>query len=149
MRGMIVRCVAALLLAVSFAAQAGGKSEEFQRYAFTQASLDKYMAAGKEMKKLPKQKDQDDDDKDDPSVDDIARELDKTPGVKPILARHGFSSREYALATLALFNAGFYLAMEPSMDKKGRVELYNSYPKQLQGNIELLRKNPQYMKQER
>lgn len=145
------RCLFALVLSCVLAAPSFA-AEEFQKYAFSQATLEKYMAAGKEMQKLPKPPDakakDDDEEKDDPSVDEIARDLDKTPGVKPILAKYGFSSRDYALATLALFNAGFYLVMEPSMDKKGRGELYGSYPKEMRANIELLRKNPQFMKEQ-
>ena len=153
MRNMFVRCLATLLFAFAWAGHAGAAGqttppEEFQRFAFTQPMLEKYMAAGQELKKLPKPKERKES-KDDPSVDEIARELDTTPGVKPILAKYGFTSRNYALATLAMFNAGFYLAMEPSMDKKGSKELFASYPKELQANIELLRKNPQFMKQER
>ncbi len=50
------------------------------------------------------------------------------------------------LAKHALFAAGFYLGFEPGMDKKKAASLYASYPKERQANIELLRKNPQFMK---
>jgi hypothetical protein len=68
------------------------------------------------------------------------------PQAKALLARHGFTPHSYALTAMALFQAGFYLAMEPSMDKKKGAALLASYPKETQANIELLRKNPALLK---
>lgn len=144
----MTRLLAAFLLAFGFALQANA-AEEFERHALTVSMVEKYKAATKELEKAIKKKEEKEDEetsKDDPSVDDIAKELDRTPGVKPILKKHGLSSREYALTTLALFQAGFWLAMEPSMDKKKAAIQYAAYPAEVRGNIELLRKNPQLMK---
>lgn len=141
----MTRLLAAFLLAFGFAVQANA-AEEFERHALTVSMVEKYKAATKELEKSIKKKDDDEDAKDNMSVDDFAREIDRTPGAKPILKKHGLSSREYALTTLALFQAGFWLAMEPSMDKKKAAIQYAAYPAEVRGNIELLRKNPQLLK---
>lgn len=72
--------------------------------------------------------------------------IDAHPKAKAVLAKHGMTSMEYSLAVHALFAAGFYLGFESGMDKKKAASLYASYPKERQANIELLRKNPQFMK---
>lgn len=143
----MTRLLAAFLLATGFALNAGA-AEEFERHALTVAKVEKYIAVNKDLEKAVKKKDDKDDEdaKDNMSIDDIVKEIDRTPGAKPVLARHGMSSREYALTTLALFQAGFWLAMEPSMDKKKAAIQYANYPAEVRGNIELLRKNPQLLK---
>jgi len=116
------------------------------RHALSVPVLERLKAAVKEGERvLPKTDDKDDADQ--PTVEEFAKSLDATPGVKALLSRHGFTSQSFALATLAYFHAGFYLMMEPSMDKKKAAELRASYPKETQGNIELLRKNPKLMQQ--
>ena len=141
------RAIAALLLAFGIACHAHA-AEEYQRYALTVPMLEKHRAATKEFEKTSKKKDDDDEgDKDGLTVDQLARKIDATPGAKPILTRHGLTSREYALVSVAFFQAGFYLMMEPAMDKKKGAQLLASYPAETRANIELLRKNPQLMKQ--
>lgn len=137
------RILALALLALSLAAPAAAQSD-FQRHALTVSMIEKHGAATKDLQKVVKRKKEDDDgDRTEQTVDELVKELDATLGVKPVLARHGLSTREYALTTLALFQAGFYLAMEPSMDKKKGAQLLASYPAETRANIELLRKNPQ------
>jgi hypothetical protein len=142
----MTRAIAALLLAFGIACHAHA-AEEYQRYALTVPMLEKHRAATKEFEKTVKKKDDDDGDKDGLTVDQLAKQIDATPGARPILAKHGFSSRDYALVSVAFFQAGFYLMMEPSMDKKKGAQLLASYPAETRANIELLRKNPQLMKQ--
>lgn len=139
------RAIAALLLALGIACHVHA-AEDFQRYALTVPMLQKHRAATKELEKTIKKKD-DEGDKDGLTVDQLAKEIDATPGAKPILAKHGLSSREYALVSVAFFQAGFHLMMEPSMDKKKGAQLLASYPAETRANIELLRKNPQLMKE--
>lgn len=142
----MTRFLAAFIFAFCFAAQTHAQSD-YQRYALTVPMLEKYNAASLELKKTIKAKDDDDEDaRDGKTVEQFAKELDATPGVKPILARHGFTSRSFAQATIALFEAGFHVAMEPSMDKKKAAGLFASYPPETRANIELLRKNPQLLK---
>ncbi|AMO24545.1 hypothetical protein GCM10027034_11690 [Ramlibacter solisilvae] len=139
------RLIATFLLALGLAASPAFAQSDFQRHALTVDMLQKYKAASLDLKKSIKKKD-DGGDKDGMTTDELVKELDATPGVKPILAKHGMTSRSYALTTLALFQAGFYLMMESSMDKKKGAELLASYPAETRGNIALLRKNPQLLK---
>lgn len=142
----MIRLMASALLALALAAPAFAQSG-FTRHTLTVALLEKHQAATRELEKLEKtvKMKSDDDDKDGVSVDEFAKELDTTPGVKPILARHGLTSRAYALTAIALFEAGFHLMMEPTMGNNVKQALA-SYPAEMRANIELLRKNPQLLK---
>ena len=142
---MMKRFAAALLLALGLAGGAQAESP-YTRHALTVAGVEKFQAATRELEKSIKKKDDQDGDKDGMTVDELVKELDATPGVKPILARHGLTSRDYALTTLAVFEAGFHLMMEPAMDRKKGAELLKSYPAETRANIELLRKNPKLLK---
>lgn len=119
------------------------------RYVLTTSTLQKLKAINADVEKLKlKDLDNDEDEEDDggKSVEDFAKAIDAHPKAKAVLAKHGMTSMEYSLAVHALFAAAFYLGFEPSMDKKKAASLYASYPKERQANIELLRKNPQFMK---
>lgn len=133
-----------LFLTFTFVSQAYG-AEDFQRHALTVSMVEKHRAASKDLEKASKGKELVDGDRDIQNTDEFVRELEIIPGVKPILSRHGMSTREFALTTLALFQAGLYLAMESSMDKKKKAELLASYPTQMRANIELLRRNPKLL----
>ena len=88
--------------------------------------------------------DNDDDDSDDDkdaTVEGIARKVDANPQLKAALARKGMSGMDFALTFHAVLHAGMYLAFEDSMDKQKAAELYRSYSKAQQANIELLRKH--------
>lgn len=139
----MIRFFAAAALAFGLAAPAFAESG-FTRHTLTVAQVEKHQAASRELEKTIRKKD-DDGDKDGMSVDEFEKELDRTPGVKPVLARHGFTSRAYAVVTLALFEAGFHLMMEPSMGANVK-QAMASYPPEMRANIELLRKNPQFLK---
>ncbi|TFY97510.1 hypothetical protein [Ramlibacter rhizophilus] len=140
----MIRLLSIAMLLVVLAAPLTARAE-FTRHALTLAMVQKHQAATRELEKTVAKKDEDEDDeKDGMTVDELARELDATPGVKPVLARHGLTSRSYALTTLALFEAGFHLMMEPSMSGKAGQALA-SYPPEMRANIELLRKNPQLL----
>lgn len=142
----MVRLLLAVILALGIAAPTFAGPDP-QRHALTVPIIEKLQAAHADMEKLPKPKGaKDDEDEKDLSVEDVVKLINSTPGAKPILARHGLTAENYALGLLALFNAGFFVAMEPSMDKKGAAKLFSSYPKEMQGNIELLRRNPKLLK---
>lgn len=115
------------------------------RYLLTTATLQKMEAINKDVSKMNVKKKSEDDDDDNMSVEEFAKKLDADPKVKAVLAKHGMSSMEFSLATYAMFAAGMHLMFESSMDKKKGAALYASYPKERQANIELLRKNPQFM----
>jgi hypothetical protein len=139
----MVRIFLALFLASSMAGGSLAQSDA-QRHSLTVPLLEKFNAATRELEKSVGKAD--DDEKDNQTVDELVKELDAKPGVKPVLARHGLSTRTYALTAHALFQAGFYLMMEPSMDKKKGAVLLASYPRETQANIELLRRNPKLLK---
>ena len=139
----MVRFFLSLLLGLSVAAGCLAQSDP-QRHALTVPLMEKFNAATRELEKSVRKAD--DDEKDNQTVDELVKSLDATPGVKPVLARHGLTTRTYALTAHALVQAGFYLMMEPSMDKKKGAALLASYPKETQANIELLRKNPKLLK---
>lgn len=115
-----------------------------ERYLLTPATLKKMDAVNKDLAKADIKDSEDDND--DMSVEEFARMLDSHPQAKAVLARNGISSMDYALATYATVAAAMHLMFEPSMDKKKIPALLASYPKERRANIELLRKNPQYMK---
>ena len=137
------RWIAALSIAVAAVTHTTAfAAEDFEHHTLTPALVTSFNAATQELAKLPAMKDDGDAAKD-ASVADIQRKIDGIPAAKPILARHGFNSRTYALTLLAYFQAAFHLGMEPSMDKKGAAELLAGYTKETRANVEMLRKNPQ------
>jgi hypothetical protein len=138
------RLIATLLLSLSLAAPALAQAD-FERHALSVDMVQKYNAASLELKKSIKSKD-DGGDKDGMTVDQFAKELDAVPGVKPILAKHGMSARNFALTMFAVSQASVHLAMEPSADKKTAAQVLASYTPETRANIELLRKNPQLLK---
>src|SRR3990167_5366137 len=138
----MIRIFLSVLLGLSVATGCLAQADP-QRHALTVPLLEKFNAANKELEKSVKKSD--DDEKDDQTVEELVKSLDATPGVKPVLARHGLTTRTYALTALAIFHAGVYLMMEPSMDRKKGAALLASYPKETQANIDLLRKNPKLL----
>lgn len=139
----MIRLLAALLMVLATATQVLAQSE-FTRHALTVPLIEKHQAATRKLEKTVKLK-EDEKDRDGVTADELAKELDATPGVKPVLARHGLTSRAYALTSMAIFEAGFHLMMESSMGKNTKQALA-SYPPEMRANIELLRKNPQLLK---
>lgn len=139
--------ILALLLSFCLAAAAHAAADA-DHYLLTPATLKKIEAVNLDLSKANIDKEDDDDGKDNLSPEEFARKLDANPKVKATLARHGISSMDYSLATYAMFAAGMHLMFESSMDKKKGAALYASYPKERQANIELLRKNPQFMKKQ-
>ncbi len=118
------------------------------RYRLTPAVLERMDAVTKELKDLPRgeasgdqrgrsdpSEDDDDDSDDAESIDDIARKLDAQPGVRAAMARHGLTSREYAVAALAALHAGMALAVEKAPGGKANTQLT---PEQ-RANIEVMR----------
>ncbi|KIF83487.1 hypothetical protein [Noviherbaspirillum autotrophicum] len=134
----------ALLFSLCLAAAAHAAADP-DRYLLTVATLQKMEAVNKDLSKLKISKKSDEDDDDNQSVEEFAKKLDADPRVKAALAKNGMTSMDFSLATYAMFAAGMHLMFESSMDKKKGAALYASYPKERQANIELLRKNPQFM----
>ena len=113
------------------------------RYRLTPAVLERMDAVAAELKDLPRgqagndndEKEDDDDSDDAESIEDIARKLDADPRIRRALARHGLSSREYAIAALAALHAGMVLAVEKAPGAKPDSQLT---PEQ-RANVEVMR----------
>lgn len=125
------------LLLCSTHAQAVDPEEHFL---LTPALLAKLKAAAPELKKLDKKEREDVDEKDNPSAEEYARLIDKEPRARAILARHGMSTREFALSTYAMMHAGLFVGLEPTMTKKQAAEMLAKFTKEQRANIDLLRK---------
>ncbi|GAB3552806.1 hypothetical protein GCM10027343_38850 [Noviherbaspirillum agri] len=136
--------LAALILSLAFISVSHAAADP-DRYLLTPVTLKKMHAVTQDLEKANIEEQDDEDDKD-LSVEEFARLLESNPKAKAVLAKNGISAMDYALATYAMLAAGLHLMFEPSMDKKKIPALLASYPKERQANIELLRKNPQYLK---
>lgn len=112
-----------------------------ERFLLTPALLAKMKAAGPELKKLEKDDEEKDDGKsNNMSAEEFTRVLDKEPRAKAILAKHGLSTREFALSTYAMLHAGMFVGLEPSMNKKQAAEMLATFTKEQRANVALLRK---------
>jgi len=127
-----------LLLCASHVKAAGPE----ERFLLTPALLAKMKAAGPELKKLEKDDDEEQDDgkSNNMSAEEFTRVLDKEPRAKAILARHGLSTREFALTSYAMLHAGMFVGLEPSMNKKQAAEMLATFTKEQRANVALLRK---------
>jgi hypothetical protein len=140
----MIRLLTALLLAFALAAPASADDEaDIQAHALTAPMLEKFKAATKELEKLGHKEDKSLEDK---SIDEVAKIIESKPGVKPILAKYGFTGRTYQLTVGAMVMAGMYLSMESGLSKKEQATQLASFPPQMRANIELLRKNPNLLK---
>lgn len=130
----------ALLLCATHSANAAEPEERFQ---LTPALLAKLKAATPDIKKLEKADDEDEG-KDGKgrnlSATDFMKVLDKEPRARAVLAKHGISTREFAMSTYAMMHAGMFVALEPSMNKKQAAEMLAGFTREQQANVALLRK---------
>jgi precorrin-4 methylase len=55
------------------------------------------------------------------------------------LAKHGLSGRDLVMSAHALLHAGSFVAMEKSIAPEKGAELYKSYTREQQANIDLIR----------
>lgn len=137
----MTRLFAAAFVALLLCASAKAAEPE-EHFLLTPALLAKLKAAAPDIKKLEKD---DDEERDDGksrnlSADDFARVLDKEPRARAVLARHGLSTREFALTTYAMMHAGMFVGLEPSMNKKQAADMLASFTKEQRANVALLRK---------
>ena len=129
--------LAAALLSLSLAGPALAAADPAQ-YVLTQAVYNKMLAIQKDSEKL-KLKEKDNEGDNDATVEGIMKAIDSEPAARALLARHGLSSKEFALATLASMHAGFALMAESMMDKKAKEKAMAGYTKAQQQNINFLR----------
>ncbi len=107
-------------------------------YLVSPSVLDKMKAAEKDLEKAG-HKGNDDDARDNPTVEELIRDIEKDKAVMAALMKHGITSRDYALTSFAMLHAGFFVMMEGSMDKKKAAELMATYTKEQRANIALVR----------
>jgi len=130
----------ALLLCATHGANAAEPEERFQ---LTPALLAKLKAATPEIKTLDKADDEDEGKGGkgrNLSATDFMKVLDKEPRARAVLAKHGISTREFAMSTYAMMHAGMFVALEPSMNKKQAAEMLAGFTREQQANVALLRK---------
>jgi hypothetical protein len=125
-RGVMLALVFALLAAVSspHAQAANGDADlrEISRYVLTLADVRKYAAANEALAKQQKtqkndEEAEDTESEDDESLDGIVKRIDSTPGARKSIEAAGLTPRQYAVITMALFQAAFaQFAIEQGAD---------------------------------
>ena len=115
------RITRSLLIAVLFVAAIVGQPtraassgdadlRELSRYTLTMADVNKYAAANANLAKISKAEDGEDEDKGDSdkeSLDDMAARIGRIPEARKAIEAAGLTSRQYAVITMALFQAAF------------------------------------------
>lgn len=66
--------------------------------------------------------------------------IERRPKARALVLKHGFTPREYGLATYALLDAVLHLTMEQSTSRQDVARQYARLTKEQQANIVLLRK---------
>lgn len=130
------KLLAAAVISLCLAGTALAAADPAQ-YVLTQPVYNKVMAVQKEVEKAGLK--EEDDGEDLETVEAIVKMIESKPAAKAILARHGGAPKDYALTVLAVFHAGFHVAMEPQMDKQGQAKLMAGYTKAQQQNIVFMR----------
>lgn len=82
---------------------------ELSRYELTMADLRKYAAANATLAKQPKAESEEDGDEDrnNESLDDMATRVGRVPEARKAIEAAGLTPRQYAVITMALFQAAF------------------------------------------
>jgi len=134
---------AAAFVALLLCATQAQAAEPEEHFLLTPALLAKLKAAAPDIKKLEKKDDEDgneDERNNNLSAEAFARVLDKEPRAKAVLAKHGLSTREFALSTYAMLHAGMFVGLEPSMNKKQAADMLAGFTREQRANVALLRK---------
>lgn len=135
----LTHILAAATLALAVSAPALAVSDkDAETFLLTPALFEKMKKAEPELKAL-NIKDESEDEDGESTVNDIIKSIDKHPRAKAVLAKHGLSSKEVALASVAMIHAGMYVALEGQMDKKGAADLMKSYTREQRANIAFMR----------
>jgi hypothetical protein len=126
-RGAVLALTFALLAAVcgppAHAASSDADLRELTRYTLTLPDLRKYSAANEALTKLPKpaekeeDADSDDESNDSESLDDMVKRMESVPGARKSIEGAGLTVRQYAVITMAIFQAAFaQFAIEQGAD---------------------------------
>ncbi len=129
---------AALALCMTLSGPARAAADP-SHFLLTPALMTKMKALEAETAKTAERED-DDDDVNVKTVEDLQRKIDGTPALRQLLAKHGFTSREYAMAMFAALHAGMHMGFESAMGKKGAADAMASYTTEQRANIDLMRK---------
>jgi glutamine synthetase adenylyltransferase len=130
--------LAAATLALAVSAPALAVSDkDADTFLLTPALFEKMKKAEPELKALNIKDDSESEEES--TVDDIIKSIERHPKAKAVLAKHGLTSKEVALASVAMIHAGMYVALESQMDKKGAANLMAGYTREQRANIALMR----------
>lgn len=110
------------------------------RFLLTPALMTKMKTLEAETAKTAEHEDDGDDAAGVRTVEDLQRKIDGTPALRQLLARHGLTSREYAMAMFAALHAGMHVGFENAMGKKGAADAMAGYTKEQRANVDLIRK---------
>jgi hypothetical protein len=142
----ILRKILAILsLSLCAAAHAGTADDHFL---LTPALVQKTKAAYAALEKanLPEQSEAEEKEDDkyrkngELPVERFILSVEKRPGAKSIVARHGLSPKEFGLATYALIDASMYLVHEKMAGKAEAAKMQAKLTREQQENIALVRK---------
>jgi len=112
-RNLLLACLflAALCGPPCSAAPSGDADlRELSRYELTMTDVRKFAAANAALAKHPeaeRDEDQDDGDTDDESLDELAARIGRVPEARKAIEAAGLTVRQYAVITMALFQAAF------------------------------------------
>ncbi len=132
----LVPVALACTLVFSIPAHAADDASHFQLNA---AMMAKLKAAEADMKLLPKPEAEAPEVDPDQSIDAAIRKIEKDKQTIAVLAKHGLTGRELVLSAHALLHAGTFVSMESTIDQKKGSEMYKSYTREQQANIDLVR----------
>ena len=129
---------AALACALLFANPAHA-AEDASRFQLNAAMMAKLKAAEADLKQLPKP-DADAPEVDpDQSIDAAIKKIEKDKPTIAVLAKHGLTGRELVLSAHALLHAGTFVSAKSTVDQKKGSAMYQSYTREQQANIDLVR----------
>lgn len=129
---------AALACALVFSAAAHA-AEDASRFQLNPAMMEKLKAAEADMKQLPKLEAAAPEVDPDQSIDAAIRKIEQDKQTIAVLAKHGLSGRELVLSAHALLHAGTFVSTAGALDQKKAGALYQSYTREQQANIDLVR----------
>lgn len=129
---------AALACALVFTTAARA-AEDASRFQLNPAMMEKLKAAEADMKLLPKLDAAAPEVDPDQSIDAAIRKIEQDKQTIAVLARHGLTGRELVLSAHALLHAGTFVSTSSTIDQKKSSELYKSYTREQQANIDLVR----------
>lgn len=151
--------IAAVFLAAGIACSgaAGAARLDPDHYLLSKEVMKKMKAIEVELEKSGHQSDSGDDDDDDdsagkraskgrdkgkddnPTPEELVREIEQDKVAMAALNRHGLTSRDYALTSFAMLHAGFYVMFEESMDRKGAADMLARFTREQRANVAFVR----------